>query len=698
MMTSWIVGLLALLVGVPSPPIEIRTTAYGIPHVLARDYRGLGQGAGYATAEHNLCALADIVLTTSGERSRLLGPGEGETNLISDAYHAWINQSRTVERLLPTVSAQARELVRGYAAGVNRYLGNHRAACPGVRPITEIDVWRRAYQIAGNQGGEAYQSAIINGALVPAPRPASNAIAIGRSASATGTGLLLANPHLPWNGRLRLFQQQLTIPGELDVSGAGFLGLPVVNMGHTDRMAWSHTASTAQTGTLIKLALAPGDPTSYLVDGRRQRLSRTTVSIAVRGTSPVQKTVYSHPDGPVVADPDFLPWTTESAYVLHEANADNLRIIDQYLAIARSRNVGQLHAALSKHLGVPWAFTVAADSTGAAYFSDVQVVPNVPDDLIRRCGGSLTDNPIVLDGSRSSCRWTGLLGSGRMPALTRTDSVSNMNDSAWLTNPAAPLTGYPAILGDTGTPRSDRTRLGLDMIARRIGGTDGFGPPGFTLDTLQKTALANRNLPAEQSRAAVVEMCRSLPDVRAACDVLARWDGRGNLDSRGAYLWQKYVQRAEPNPVVPFDPADPAHTPRGLVPDREAFIDVVRTFEQNGIPLDVPLGAVQHYAGIPIHGCDTGCFNVILDDRDPAPPAAMPDVNFGASFLMAVELTAHGPRARTLLTYGQSADVASPHHTDQARLYSSKQWVVDRFTAAEIQADPALRVTTLSTR
>ena len=62
---------------------------------------------------------------------------------------------------------------------------------------------------------------------------------------------------------------------------------------------------------------------------------------------------------------------------------------------------------------------------------------------------------------------------------------------------------------------------------------------------------------------------------------------------------------------------------------------------------------------------------------------------------MAVELTPHGPRARTILTYSQSANPASPHHRDQTVLFSHKQWVTERFTEAEINADPHLQTTTL---
>jgi acyl-homoserine-lactone acylase len=56
-------------------------------------------------------------------------------------------------------------------------------------------------------------------------------------------------------------------------------------------------------------------------------------------------------------------------------------------------------------------------------------------------------------------------------------------------------------------------------------------------------------------------------------------------------------------------------------------------------------------------------------------------------------LTARGPRARTILTYGQSANPASPYFSDQTRLYSETTWVTGLFTDAEIARDPALVVT-----
>lgn len=724
----------------------IRRTSYGIPHVRAADHRNLGLGLGHAFAEDNACMMADIVVTLSAERSRWFGPDAtteaGDTNLVSDLYHQRINQSGVVERALAQPSRQARELVRGYVTGFNRYLAKTGVAnlpdtrCRGaawVRPITELDVWRRVHQIAGLTGGEGLQEAVVAaqppGVPAPAPvrlvqrpeqRPGSNGFALGRAATG-GAGTVLGNPHFMWDDDMRFYQQHLTIPGELNVSGAGLYGVPLVNIGHNDRLGWTHTASEARTITISRLTLVPGDPTGYLVDGRAHRMIAEEVTVSARqadgSVRPVTRTLYRTPDGPLVADPGPLQWTTTNAHVLRDANSGNLAVVDQWLAIARARTVGDLHRALVRHQALPWVNTLAADSTGAAYYSDVQVVPHVTDELRARCGTGQDVGLVILDGSRSSCGWgtdadavrPGMLGPHRLPHLFRDDHVSNMNDSPWLANPAAPLTGYPAIVGDTGTERSPRTRLGLDMISDRLDGSDGLGRPGFTLSTVEATMFGNRNLTAEEGRAAVVALCQANPtlhgvDVREACATLANWSGTGDTGERsgGAFFWRTFINltgRLGVNPwLVPYDPADPARTPRGFDAANpgigRAFADTVTAFANAGLPVGVKLDDVQHYEGIPIHGCrgPEGCFNVISVPGVPRPVDRIPAIPHGTSFVMAVELTKNGPRMSSLLVYGQSADKASPHHHDQAHLYVQKKWVSGRFSEQEIARDPDLKV------
>src|SRR5262249_37267968 len=74
----------------------------------------------------------------------------------------------------------------------------------------------------------------------------------------------------------------------------------------------------------------------------------------------------------------------------------------------------------------------------------------------------------------------------------------------------------------------------------------------------------------------------------------------------------------------------------------------------------------------------------------PSPSGPHPDVKDGSTFTRAIEPPPAGPRPRTTLTSSESPTPASPHYTDQTRLFSHKQWVTERFTQAQITSDPQL--------
>ncbi|GGQ13643.1 penicillin acylase family protein [Streptosporangium pseudovulgare] len=770
----------SLLVAAPAPAsaaggrysADIRRTEYGIPHISAKDHGGLGYGYGYAFAQDNLCVMASWVLTLRGERSRHFGAEamsddavDPVSNLASDVYYKSVQASGVLRRVLARPAphgpgAELRALVDGYVAGFNRYLSDTGVdrlpdpACRGkewVGPITATDVWTNLLDLGRLGSGSSFKEAIAasgqageGGGKEPekpekkvpaktAAPPGSNAFAIGREATRDGHGMLLADPHFPWNGSRRFYQVHLTIPGVLDVSGGSLYGTPVVQIGHNATLAWTHTVSHAQRFTLYRLKLVPGQRTTYLVDGRPEPMGRQEVTVTVRDAggaiNPVTTTLYTSRYGPVLA----MDWTEKTAVALADANVANLRFADEWLAMGAARDVAALRRAQDTYQGMPFVYTLATDAGGTAYFADASVVPHVTDEQAKRCHVGDDPEPLILDGSTSACLWgrdadaiePGVFGPAAQPRLSRADYVTNANAGPWLTNPKAPLTGYPRVYGDTRTERDLRTRVGLDMVARRLSGGDGLGAPGFTLDTLQRTATGKRNLSAELLRADLRALCRAKPvmtasggekvDVRRACATLAAWDGRARLGSRGAILWREFFmnlngphRRPDGEVVppeswwkVPFDPEQPLTTPRGLdianPAVQSSLADAVRFFTANELPLTLTPGQAQRYGGVPVPGCTEGegCFDRIRTGGPLSEAGRYPDVNTGSSFMMAVELTPAGPRTRTVLTYSLSAGAASPHHADQTELFSRGGWVTERFTEAEIRAYPHLTTTSL---
>ncbi len=121
----------------------VRFTEHGIPHITASDFGSLGYGSGYAAAESAICVLADTLITGRGQRSRWFGPQaryydyvsmEG-SNLQIDALLTDLHNRRVVEKLLKSKAGpgkQARQMVEGYTAGINRWLRTEQGHRPGL--------------------------------------------------------------------------------------------------------------------------------------------------------------------------------------------------------------------------------------------------------------------------------------------------------------------------------------------------------------------------------------------------------------------------------------------------------------------------------------------------------------------------------------------------------------------------------------
>ncbi|WP_347334340.1 penicillin acylase family protein, partial [Ralstonia pseudosolanacearum] len=155
---------------------EIRRTGFGIPHIRANDYAGLGFGMAYAYAQDNLCLLADQVVTVNGERAKTFGPDGTATvsfksipNTRSDAFFKGIVDAAALRDGYARMSPEARELLRGYIAGYNRYLkdtppADFPAACRNaawVRPLTLADMMRMGEEKAIQASAGAMLAGIV---------------------------------------------------------------------------------------------------------------------------------------------------------------------------------------------------------------------------------------------------------------------------------------------------------------------------------------------------------------------------------------------------------------------------------------------------------------------------------------------------------------------------------------------------------
>lgn len=749
-------GAMALLgmacAGAVEVSTQIRWTSFGVPHIKASDERGLGYGIGYAYARDNLCLLAEEIVTARGERARFFGR-EGQSsaeldNVASDFFFRWLNDGPSIDRFLERQGEPVRHLLQGYAQGYNRYLrdtgfARQPLACrgqPWLRELSERDLAGLTRRLLVEGGIGRFAQAMV-AAAPPGPHSAavstpgfalasrawrdyplqrgSNALAVGKALSATGHGMLLANPHFPWSGALRFYQMHLTIPGRLDVMGAALPGLPVVNIGFNRHLAWTHTVDTSAHFTLHRLALDESDPGRYRVDGRAYPLRKRTVSIDVReadgALTRLDHDFYLSRFGPVVTWPGKLPWDARQAYALQDANLDNDRVLKQWLDMNRATSLAEFRASIQREQGIPWVNTVAVDAGGDALYMNASVVPDVAPASSQTClDTTLAGLGLpVLDGSRSVCDWArepdmphpGILPADRLPSLLRQDFVQNSNDSAWMTNPAQPLEGYSPLVSREGRALGLRARFALQRLRER---------GGASVDEAFLKALVtdNRVYLADLLGEDLANLCaRSMSTAaRPACEEMVRWNRRADpRDSVGWLYFQTfadYFLELEQPWRVAFEAADPLETPRGIaLDDPRVVADVTAVLERVGrelaespalrqarrAALQVAVKGNRRIA-VPGGAGELGVYNAI--QSRPTGDGQWAVVG-GSSHIQLVSFDENGPRAQGILSFSQSSDPASPHFADQTGPFAQGLWHVLPFTEAQIKADPGYRSLTL---
>lgn len=793
--------------GDAGPPVEpfkatVRRGSLGVPHVKADDFGGVGYGYGYVFAEDNLCILEEEILTVRGQRAKYfgeapydLGNTQSKSNTSSDAVYKMLATREVADKSKAALTPDMQAVVRGYAAGVSRYVrelkaGKHEgrhASCrnePWVREITEEDMYLRFYKLALLGSSANFLDAIaaarpVAADRVGAPAPASldvtrvspgritkglEAIApkfmayrrgeIGSNMYAFGSevtgggGIQFGNPHFPWFGGERLYQVHLTVPGKMDVQGSSLYGVPMVLIGFTDTFAWSHTVSTAYRFTPYGLTLKPGDPYTYIKDGAEKKIEKLDIPVEVKNADGSLRTetvrLYRSEYGPMIYLGDSLfDWTAERAFTIRDANAENYRFIKHFARWNMAKSLEEFARIQAEEVAVPWVNTTAADKNGNAYYADITVVPNVTDEKATACqipvlskalGQSAPGLPL-LDGSKGSCDWgtdpdspqPGIFGPGKLPKVERKDWVVNCNDSYWLTNTKAPVTGFARIIGREGYEQTLRSRLCHQQVLDRVAGADGLPGTNVTADAVKQIVLGSRVFSAERFKTPVLDaLCAAAsisltkdpltgaavsPPVDVptgpACAALRAWDNRNNPDSKGSLVWDELWFRVEALKgivtfKVPFDAKDPINTPRDLDTAKpelaQAFAAAVASVQKAGFALDAPRSAFSYREGkggpadrIPVPGGfqRTGNFTIAQTDGTPVlkPDAGYGGMKYGNSYMQVVAFLPGGVDASTFVTYSQSTDTASPNYDDYTRAYSQKQWHKAAFTEAEVAAD-----------
>jgi acyl-homoserine-lactone acylase len=680
----------------------IRRTEFGVAHIEATTFRGVGIGLGYTQAEDYRERVVLSLLRAKGYMGRTFGKDSMESDFAAMRVHVRVQQTYHL------LDADTRAMYDGFAEGVNRFIRANRTTLPAwVQPVFH------GHDVAAGDIGTANTTAARNlvqrwlrrdsltrttppefGASLDLPdvadRPilgsdadvGSNAWALAPSRTTSGRAILLRNPHLNWNAGY--WEAHVTLPGKLDFYGDFRIGsaFSVVG-GFNAHLGWATTNNATDLDEVYELALDAAQPDHYLFDGASVPVRYEEVAVVSRDADTLITTTRRYattPLGPVVHR------TSDKLYIVRAGPEGEYRAGAQFLAMMRARTLAEWKQALAIRARATSNLTYA-DRAGTILTIWMASIPRLPHHSGR--------DSVPIPARTSADIWTRLITLDSLPQTQNPPGgyVHNENDAPHFANLRALLdtARYPDNV-ERGELRL-RSQLALQLIAnsRR-----------FSLEDVVRQKHSMRMLLADRVKPALLAAVKRSPvasdsnAVRAAA-ILTAWNNTVAPDSRGGVLfetfWRRYQSQARDSAFAEkWSWARLTQTPRGLgQPDKavDALLwAITETTRKYGRP-DVAWGDVHRVrrgtVDVPVGGCSgaLGCFRVLTYEEQADGKRA---ANSGDGWVLAVEFGPRTPRAYSILAYGQSTDPQSPHHADQAAMFARGEFKPVRFTAKDVVA------------
>lgn len=690
----WILLVLAAPVAnAESIDVTIHRDEWGVPHVYGPTDASVVYGFVTAQAEDNFWQVEDSLIQSIGRYAEV----NGEAALGAD----WLNRAlRIVEVSKAEWAAlppDARMLTEAAADALNDYVKR-----TGIKPrvIEQFEPWHftafsrfSVYQLfifnrtgikpdeiaafanstrsqdvsAGlsrRNFGVGTLAAATDSLLADAQTQAgSNTWAIAPSRTRTGGATLFINPHQPYFGPGQWYEGHLHSDEGLEFSGAGFFGSPLPTIGHNRHLGWSHTVNTPDVVDVYRLAVNDTSaPTDYAWDGGRRELTTWRDSIRVRTDAGIETREFtfrrSH-HGPVVAV------RNGEALAVKLAKFDEGGQLEQRYAMLKASTLAEFKSALGQ-LASPMFNTMYADDQGNIFYAYYGAVPKRRDDI---------DWAAPVDGADPANEWQGYHPLEELPTLTNPAPgyLQNCNATPFMAtgdghNPDA--TKYPRYMAPE--PDNNRSRNSRFLL----GGKQRFGFNDITRMTFDARVIeADTMLPNLLVEAATRDL--SKPDferINEAVIILMKWDRQADADSKAMSLYYQWrfvmTQKGVTDPVKALfqamDELTAAHgswqvkwgelnrLQRRHTSGLAGFDDTAPSIGVGGGPGD-PLGTI---------------FNVYAR---PVPGQKRLYAVAGHSYVSLVDF-GKVDDARSLLVFGASADPASRHYFDQAKLFQGRNY------------------------
>ncbi len=546
--------------------VEVLRDKQGVPHLRAQSLDDLIFAQGYVTAQDRLWQMDLSRRLGEGELAQVFG----ERMLRLDIENRTLGFREAAEQAAAQVGPDSRKMLAAYCRGVNTFIGTHGNRLPieflllryQPRPWRESDSFAIALNMAktlnttwpdelmrerirARLDPELYADLFPDHSTLdhPVAEPlfekrnskfetgkskfetrnsssfdfpissfdfdgvGSNNWVLNGTHTQSGRPLLSNDPHLPHQVPSVWYMIHLKAPG-LDVSGVSLPGLPLVIIGHNERVAWGMTNTGPDVQDLYIESFDPRDPRKYLQSGEWVNAEERIETIKVRNSYDHPLTVKVTRHGPVISHDGnrnlALRWTALEPHALRFP----------FLKINQAQSWREFTAALREFSG-PMQNFVYADVDGNIGYYAAGWVP------IRKQGDGSVPSP----GSTDDCEWRGYIPFESLPHAYNPPSGTIVTANGRIVPD-----GYPYFITHKWEAPYRTARI-YDLL--------GAGAQFRVADMLRiQTDIhpLDDEWVAKQLVAASAQHPPESADAQYALTVLRNWDGEARADSAGTLV------------------------------------------------------------------------------------------------------------------------------------------------------------------
>jgi acyl-homoserine-lactone acylase len=703
--------------------VTIYRDSYGVAHVYGQKDADAVFGMVYAQAEDDFRRIERNYLVALGRLAEV----DGEAELLRDLrQRLWVDDADLRARHA-TSPLWLKQLMQGWADGLNFYLQTHPAVTP--RGITRYEPWMALSFSEGSIGGDiesvglrglgdfyrgtwpgatsgsrggdgaADDGASDDGAanestLQMPPEPAgSNGFAIAPKNTVSGHALLMINPHTSFYFRPEI---HMASAEGLDAYGAVTWGQFFIYQGFNNRLGWMHTSGGGDVRDEYRETIVPCRVgTCYRVGQEVRPLKERTIVLRVkRGEALETRSVtafYTH-RGPIVRRADN---GGDTAWVSVRIMYEPVAALTQSYTRTKAKTWPQFLQAMQWRTNSS-NNTVYADADGNTALFYGNFVPKRDPSF---------DYRSILDGTNPKVDWQGLHGINDLIRVHNPPSGWIQNTNNWPFSASGPdspkQSDYPAYMwSDSENPR------GWHAVKVLQGKRD------FTLDGLIAAANDAELTAFEPMLPGLLQAYDALDatdTLRAALAepvvMLRAWDRRfdlGSVATSVAIYWgQDMLPRASARARAAgrdvYEYIGTGVPPRERL---EALARAVNKLTRDFGTWRTPWGEINRFQRL------TGDLAQPYDDAKPSLAVPFASATWGSlasfgqrgaggatkriygdygnSFVAAVEF---GPkvRAKSVLAGGVSGDPASPYFMNQAEAYAAGRFKDVAFYRADVE-------------